>query len=161
MPLSVRPDNTIQGAALRVALAGGGRQQTAQSLLAPLALASVEARRERRCQAGAERAQHSAVKEAPQQVAEREHGADVDSSRHKQTVLADKEHAVLAAPDALQARVLARTQIDVRQRAQQGARAVARALVRAPQLARRGSQCALVLADAVVLALQKHAAHKL
>ena len=31
----------------------------------------------------------------------------------------------------------------------------------APQLARRGSQCALVLADAVVLALQKHAAHKL
>lgn len=138
MPLSVRPDNTIQGAALRVALAGGGRQQTAQSLLAPLALASVEARRERRCQAGAERAQHSAVKEAPQQVAEREHGADVDSSRHKQTVLADKEHAVLAAPDALQARVLARTQIDVRQRAQHGARGVARALVRAPRVAHSG-----------------------
>ena len=43
-------------------------------------------------------------------------------------MIADKEHAVLAAPDALQARVLARTQIDVRQRAQQGARAVARAL---------------------------------
>ena len=138
MPLSVRPNNTIQGAALRVALAGGGRQQTAQSLLAPLALASGEARRERRCQAGAERAQHSAVKEAPQQLAKREHGADVDSSRHKQTVLADKEHAVLAAPDALQARVLARTQIDVRQRAQHGARGVARALVRAPRVAHSG-----------------------